>query len=170
MATYLDLTFNMVVSTTISVEVKNLGQGKIKRFGHEAGEGSSQGSEKRSRLVIYSFSPNTAFPCTPFYPFKQSVFICPAAALPQTTQSGASGTHFLALPGSSITCLNCESQAISSRIALILRRTSRTSKRIMEILLKARVIWQTTRQAKLRRGLDRFTIPSWPLHQKENPC
>jgi hypothetical protein len=46
MATCLDLTFNRAVSTTISMEAKNLGQGKTKRLGCEGGEGSSQGSEK----------------------------------------------------------------------------------------------------------------------------
>ena len=38
MAMCLDLTYSRVVSTTLSVEAKNLGQGKIKRY---AGEGSS---------------------------------------------------------------------------------------------------------------------------------
>jgi hypothetical protein len=41
MATCLDLTFNRVVSIAISVEAKNLGQGKMKRTGREGGEGSS---------------------------------------------------------------------------------------------------------------------------------
>jgi hypothetical protein len=49
----LDLTFNRVVRMVISVEAKNSGQGKTKRFGREGGEGS----EKRSRLVIRSFNP-----------------------------------------------------------------------------------------------------------------
>jgi hypothetical protein len=30
-------------SLTLSAEAKNLGHGKTKRFGHEGGEGSSQG-------------------------------------------------------------------------------------------------------------------------------
>ena len=62
MATCLDLTLNKAVSTTLSVEAKNSGQGKTKRFGHEGGEASSQGSEKRSRLVIRPFNPNRSFP------------------------------------------------------------------------------------------------------------
>jgi hypothetical protein len=41
MATYLDLTFNWAVITVISVEAKNLEQGKMKRTGREGGEGSS---------------------------------------------------------------------------------------------------------------------------------
>ena len=47
MATCLDLTFHEAVRIAISVEANNLGQGKIKRFGHEGGEGSSQGSKKQ---------------------------------------------------------------------------------------------------------------------------
>jgi hypothetical protein len=35
MATCLDLTFNRAMSTTISVEAKNSGQGKTKSFGRE---------------------------------------------------------------------------------------------------------------------------------------
>jgi hypothetical protein len=41
MATCLYLTYSRVVSTTLLVEAKNLGQGKTKRFGREGGEGSS---------------------------------------------------------------------------------------------------------------------------------
>jgi hypothetical protein len=79
MATCLDLTYSRAVSTTLLVEAKNSGQGKTKRFGHEGGEGSSQGSEKRSRLVIRPFNPNRSFPRPSSYPFKQPVFIRPTA-------------------------------------------------------------------------------------------
>ena len=74
MATCLDLTYNRVVSTTLSVEAKNSGQGKTKRYG---GEGSSQGFEKRSRLVICPFNPNCSSPRPPAYPFKQPVLFAP---------------------------------------------------------------------------------------------
>jgi hypothetical protein len=107
MSTCLELTFNRSVSTTISMEAKNSGQGKTKRFGHEGGEGSSYGSEKRSRLVIRSFNPNHSFPHPPSFLFKKSVFIRPTAAPTQTTESGASGTRFPALPGPSNTYFNC---------------------------------------------------------------
>jgi hypothetical protein len=106
MATCLDLTFNRAISMVISVEVKNSGQGKTKRFAREGGEQSSQGYKKRSRLVIRSFIPNHAFPRPPSYPFKQLVFICPTAVPTQTTHLGAAGTRFLALPGPSNTCFN----------------------------------------------------------------
>jgi hypothetical protein len=107
MATCLDLTFNMAMSTTISVEVKNSEHGKTKRFRREGGEGSSQGSEKRPRLVIRSFNPNRSFSRPSSYLFKQPVFIQQTAAPTQTTQSGAPGTHFPALPISSNSCFNC---------------------------------------------------------------
>ena len=43
MATCLDLTYNMAISTALVVEAKNAGHGKSKRFG---GERSNQGPEK----------------------------------------------------------------------------------------------------------------------------
>jgi hypothetical protein len=81
MATCLDLTYSRVVSTSLSVEAKNSGQVKTKRY---AGEGSSQGSEKRTRLVIRPFNPNRSSPHPPTYPFKQLVFIRPTPAPPRT--------------------------------------------------------------------------------------
>jgi hypothetical protein len=107
MATCLDLTFNRAVSKAISVEAKNSGQGKTKRFGREGREGSSQGSKKQLRIVIHSFNPNRSFSCPSSYSFKQLVFIRPTAAPAQTTQSGAPVTRFLALPGSSNNCFKC---------------------------------------------------------------
>jgi hypothetical protein len=80
MATCLDLTYNRAVRIALSVEAKNSGQGKTKSFGREGGEGSSHGSEKRSRLVIRPFNPNRSFPRPPAYPLKQPVFICPTPA------------------------------------------------------------------------------------------
>jgi hypothetical protein len=79
MATCLDLTYSRVVSIALSMEAKNLGQGKTKKYG---GEGPSQGSEKRLRLVIHAFKPNRSFPRPPTYPFKPPVFICPTPAPP----------------------------------------------------------------------------------------
>ena len=106
MAICLDLTFNRAVSTTISVEEKNSEHGKTKRFGREGGEGSSQGSEKRPRLVIRSFNPNRSFSRLSSYLFKQPVFIQPTAAPTQTTQLGAPSTRFPALPSSSNSCFS----------------------------------------------------------------
>jgi hypothetical protein len=78
MDTCLDLTYSRAVSATLSVEDKNSGQGKTKRY---AGEGSSQGSKKRTRLVIRPFNPNRSSPLPPTYPFRQTVFIHPTPTL-----------------------------------------------------------------------------------------
>jgi hypothetical protein len=107
MATCLDLTYSRAVSTALSVEAKNTGRGKTKRYGREGGEGSSQGSEKRSRMVIRPFNPNRSFPRPPTYPFKQLVFICLTLAPAQNNQPSAPGTRFPALPSSSSYCFNC---------------------------------------------------------------
>jgi hypothetical protein len=107
MATCLDLTFSRAMILALSVEAKNSGHGKTKRFGHEGGEGSSQGSEKRSRLVIRPFNPNRSFPRPSSYPFKQLVFIHPTTVPTQNIQPSAPGTHFPALPSSSNSCFNC---------------------------------------------------------------
>jgi hypothetical protein len=104
MATCLDLTYSRAVSTTLLVEAKNLGQGKTKRYG---GEGSSQGSEKRTRLVIRPFNPNRSSPRPPTYPFKQPVFIRPTPAPAQNNQPSAPGARFPALPSSSSGYFNC---------------------------------------------------------------
>ena len=55
MATGLDLTYNRAVRIALSVEAKNSGQGKTKRYGCEGGEGSSEGSEKRFEVGDSSF-------------------------------------------------------------------------------------------------------------------
>jgi hypothetical protein len=104
MATCLDLTYSRAVSTTLSVEAKNSGQGKTKRYG---GEGSSQGSEKRTRLVIRPFNPNRFSPRPPTYPFKQPVFIHPIPVRAQNNQPSAPSAHFPALPSPSSACFNC---------------------------------------------------------------
>jgi hypothetical protein len=101
MATCLDLTYSRAVSTVLPVEAKNSGQGKTKRCGREGGEGSSQGSEKRTRLVIRPYNPNRSFPHPPTYPFKQPVFFRPTPAPAQNNQLSAPGSRFSALPSSS---------------------------------------------------------------------
>jgi hypothetical protein len=49
MATCLDLTYSRAVSTTLAVEAKNVGHRKSKGY---PGERSTQGPEKRTRLVL----------------------------------------------------------------------------------------------------------------------
>jgi hypothetical protein len=104
MATCLDLTYSSAVSTTLAVEAINAGHGKSKGY---AGEKSTQGPEKRTRLVIRPFNPNHSSPRPPSYPFKQPVFIRPTFAPAPTNQPSAPGTRFPALPNSSSCCFNC---------------------------------------------------------------
>jgi hypothetical protein len=104
MKTCLDLTYSRAVSTALSVEAKNVGQGKSKGY---AGERSTQGPTKRTRLVIRPFNPNRSSPRPPTYPFRQPVFIRPTPAPVPTNQSIAPGTRFPTLPSSSNACFNC---------------------------------------------------------------
>jgi hypothetical protein len=104
MATCLDLTYSRVVSTSLAVEAKNTGHGKSKGY---AGARSTQGREKRTRLVIRPFNPNRSSPRPPTYPFKQPVFIRPTPAPAPTNQLSAPGTRFPTLPSSSSGCFNC---------------------------------------------------------------
>jgi hypothetical protein len=130
MATCLDLTYSKAVSTTLSVESKNLGQGKTKRYGREGSEGSSQGSEKRSRFLIRTFNPNRSFPRPPTYPFKQPVFIHPTPA-PAQNSSRPYPVHLTV--ASTVRSLDTSSKTvpIQSKINLI-------SNRLLEAHLKAR--------------------------------
>jgi hypothetical protein len=104
MTTCLDLTYSRAVSTALAVEAKYAGPGKPKGYG---GDRPNQGPEKRQRLVIRPFNQNRSSPRPPSDPFKQPVFIRPAAAPTSINQSGAPGTRFPALPSSSTGCFNC---------------------------------------------------------------
>jgi hypothetical protein len=104
MATCIDLTYGRAVSTALAVEAKYAGAGKSKGFG---GDRPSQGPMKRQRFVIRPFNQNRSFSRAPSFPFKQPVFICPNAAPTATSQPGAPGTRFPALPNSSTGCFNC---------------------------------------------------------------
>jgi hypothetical protein len=74
MATCLDLTYSRTVSTALAVEAKNAGHGKSKGY---AGEKSTQGPKKRTRLVIRPFNPNCSSSRPSSYPLKQPVFYSP---------------------------------------------------------------------------------------------
>jgi hypothetical protein len=104
MATCLDLSYSSAVSTTLAVEAKHTGLGKSKGIG---GDRSSQGPEKRQRLVIRPFNQNRFSPRPPLYPFKQPVFIRPTTAPTSISQPSALGARFPALPSSSTGCFNC---------------------------------------------------------------
>jgi hypothetical protein len=104
MATCLDLTYSRSVSTTLSVEAKSAGQGKSKG---NAGERSTQGPKKRTRLVIRPFKLNCSSPRPPIYPFRQLMFIHPTPASDQNNQPSAPGARYPALPSPSSGCFNC---------------------------------------------------------------
>jgi hypothetical protein len=104
MATYIDLSYGRAVSTELAVEAKYAGPGKSKGNG---GNRPNQGYEKRQRMVIRPFNQNRSSSRPPSYPFKQPVFICPTPAPTATSQPGAPGTRFPALPSSSTGCFNC---------------------------------------------------------------
>jgi hypothetical protein len=89
------LHYSRVVSTTLSVEAKNVGQGKSKGY---AGERSTQGPEKRTRLVIRPFNSKCSSPRPPTYPFRQPVFICRTPAPARTNQPSAPDARFPVLP------------------------------------------------------------------------
>jgi hypothetical protein len=104
MATCIDLTYGRAVSTALAVEAKYAGAGKSKGFG---GDRPSQGPVKRQRFVIRPSNQNRSFSRPPSFPFKQPVFIRPNNAPTASSQSGALGTRFPALPSSSTGCFNC---------------------------------------------------------------
>jgi hypothetical protein len=158
MATCLDLTYSRVVSTTLLVEAKKLGHGKTKRYGHEGGEGSSQGSEKRSRLVIRPFNPNHPFPRPPAYPFKQLVFIRPTPSPAQNNQPIALVTRFPALPSSSNSCFNCGKSGHFIKDCPYPKQIKSNFQQTSEAHLKAREMWQALREVKIQGKLDMSTI------------
>jgi hypothetical protein len=104
MATCIDLTYGRDVSTALAVESKYTSSGKSKGFG---GNRPTQGPEKRQRLVIWPFNQGRSSTRPPSFPFKQPVFIRPNAAPTTTSQPGAPGTRFPALPNLSTGCFNC---------------------------------------------------------------
>jgi hypothetical protein len=71
------------------------------------GERSTQGPEKRTRLVIRPFNSNRSSPHPPTYPFRQPMFIRPTPAPAPTNQPSAPGARFPAFPSSSSGCFNC---------------------------------------------------------------
>jgi hypothetical protein len=104
MATCIDLTYGRAVSTALAVESKYASSGKSKGNG---GNRPNQGPEKRQWLVIRPFNQGRSSSRPPSFPFKQPVFIRPNAAPTTTSQPGAPGTRFRALPNSSTGCFNC---------------------------------------------------------------
>jgi hypothetical protein len=104
MATCIDLTYERAVSIALAVEAKYAGARKSKGFG---GDRPSQGPVKRQRFVIRPSNQHRSFSRPPSFPFKQPVFIRPNNAPTASSQPGAPGTRFPALPSSSTGCFNC---------------------------------------------------------------
>jgi hypothetical protein len=102
-ATCIDLTYGRAVSTALAVEAKYAGSGRSKSF---RGDRPSQGPVKRQRLVIRPFNQNRSSSRPPSFPFKQPVIIHPTSAPTATSQLGAPGTRFPALPSSLTGCFN----------------------------------------------------------------
>jgi hypothetical protein len=146
MATCLDLTYSRAVSTALSVEAKNSGQGKTKRYGRE---GSYQGSEKRTRLVIHPFNPNRSSPRPPTYPFKQLVFIRPLLPLPRTI---IRVPLVLVSPPSLVPQMDAlivGSLDTLSKTALIQSRINQISNRLRGTRHKEREMWSTLQRARI---------------------
>jgi hypothetical protein len=108
--------FIRAVSTALSVEAKNAGQVKSKGY---AGERSTQGPKKRTRLVIRPFNSNRSSPCPPTYPFRQPVFIRPTPAPPRPINRVLLVLVSLPFPVPQVVASIVESPDISSRTAHI---------------------------------------------------
>ena len=163
MATYLDLTYSRAISTTLAVEAKNMGHGKSKGY---AGERSTQGPEKTTRLVIRPFNQNRSLPCPPSYPFKQLVFIRPTTVPAPTNQPSAPGTRFSALPSSSSGCFNCGKSRhfIKDCPYPIQNKTNFQQNSGNSNQGKGNTTNIST--GKISRKQDRFIIPKWLPHQR----
>jgi hypothetical protein len=146
MATCLDLTYNSAVSTALAVEAKHTCPGKLKGIG---GDRSSQGPEKRQRLVIRPFNQNRSSPRPPSYPFKHHVFIRPATApLQQVSRVPlvlVSLPSLVLQPAASIV----GSVDILSKTAHIRGRTNPTISRTQGVQIKARETRQIMQQARI---------------------
>jgi hypothetical protein len=135
MATCLDLTYSWAVSTTLSVEAKNTGQGKSKGY---AGERSTHGPEKRTRLVIRPFNPNRSSPRPPTYPFRQPCLFIPLLPPPRTISRVPLVLVSLPFPVPRLVASIVASLDISSKTAHIRSRTNRTFNRLPRTQIKER--------------------------------
>jgi hypothetical protein len=146
MATCLHLTYSRAVSTSLSVEAKNVGQGKSK--GH-AGERSTQGPKKRTRLVIRPFNPNRSSPCPPTYPLRQPYLFVPLLPPPRPISRVPLVLVSLPFPVPPVVASIVESLYISSRTAHIRSKTNPTFSRLLGTQIKERGPRPSLQQAKI---------------------
>jgi hypothetical protein len=139
MATCFDLNYSRAVSTALSVEAKNTGQGKSKGF---RGDRSNQGPEKRPRLVIRPFNQNRSSPRPPSYPFNSlSSF---ALSLPPLLQVSRVPLVFVSPPSlvPQLAASIMGSLDILSKTAHIRGKINPTISRTQGAQIKARETWQ----------------------------
>jgi hypothetical protein len=156
MATCLDLTYSRAVSTALAVEAKNVGHGKSKGY---AGERSTQGPQKRTRLVIRPFNQNRSSSRPPSSPFKQLVLfvlllppLLPISRVPLVLVS-------LPFPVPPVVASIVESPDISSRTARIQSKINPTFSRPLGTQVKERGTRPILQQARISRKLDGSIIP-----------
>jgi hypothetical protein len=165
MATCIDLSYGRVVSTALAVKAKYTGSGKSKGYG---GDRPSQGSKKKPRLVIRPFNPNRSSPRPPSYPFKRLVFIRPTTAPASTTQPGAPGTRFPALPSSSNGCFNCGKSGHFIKDCPYQKQHRSSNQQSSGNSTQGKGNATNNTAGKIQGKRDEFTILKWPQHRTAN--
>jgi hypothetical protein len=113
------------------------------------GEGSSQGFEKRTRLVIRPFNSNRSSPRPPTYPFKQLVFIHPTPTPPRTISRFPLVLVSPSYPVPQVAALIVGSLDTLSKIAHTQNRINQISKKLLGTQLKEREMWSTLQRARI---------------------
>ena len=139
-----------------------------KSFGREGGEGSSQGSEKRSRLVIRTLTQIVLFLVRPPILSSNKFSSVPLLPLLKTISSVPVVLISWPYPVHLIVALTVGSLDTSSRTVPIQNKINPIFKRLLETHLKAREMWQTLRGAKIKGRLDESTILKWLPPRKES--
>jgi hypothetical protein len=164
MATRLDLTYSRAVSTTLAVEAKHTGPGKSKGFG---GDRSSQGPEKRQRLVIQPFNQNVLHLVHP--PTHLNSMSSFALPLPPLQQVSRVPLVLVSLPSLAphLAASTVGSLVISSKTTHIRGRINPTISITQGAQIKARETWLQIQRARILRRLGEYITLKWPLHRRE---